>query len=281
MNGRVVLGLMTVFALSACENDNSLRNIPLSNNGPVAVIESAATSFAPLDVTSFDGSASHDEDGSISDFQWTVIERPLGADPTNEFVEINGGRQAEFFVDLAGDYKIRLQVIDNDGGSDIEEFEFSAVPWQAVHVQLSWNKPRADIDLHLVSDTNMGSFYSSPYDCYFGNPNPNWGSFNSEADDPHLDIDDVEGYGPENINLDLPSANTSYHVYVHSYDDDGDGTVQARVRIYLSGELKWEGTQNLTTTGKVWNVGTIAWPTGSIQPNGTIFQHGSLIASPK
>lgn len=38
--------------------------------------------------------------------------------------------------------------------------------------------------------------------------------------DPRLDLDDVEGYGPENINVRRPDADT-YRIGVHYYDRDG------------------------------------------------------------
>lgn len=269
MNVRVA-AVLTAFALAAC-NDSSLVSIPLENNPPTAVINGGQPVYQPLDTATFDALSSTDPDGHIAAYHWQVTARPLGSNATIE--ELDGGRYAEFFVDLAGDFTVRLTVIDTDGLSDTETFSFSAVPYEAVHVQLTWDKDRADVDLHLTNETAGGQFYTQPWDCFFANPEPNWGASSIASDDPRLDIDDTEGFGPENINLDAPEDGSRYHVYVHYYSDDGMGATTARIRIYLTGELKWEGTKTLSGTGKVWDVARIDWPSGAIQPVGTVFNH--------
>ena len=66
----------------------------------------------------------------------------------------------------------------------------------------------ADVDLHLSHPSGMG-WFDSTYDCHYFNPTPDWGVLNQLADDPSLDIDDIDGGGPENINLNNPQDTTS------------------------------------------------------------------------
>ncbi len=49
-------------------------------------------------------------------------------------------------------------------------------------------------------------------------------------DNPRLDLDDVDGLGPENINVDRPYAG-SYRVAVHAFR----GEARVTVRIYCGG----------------------------------------------
>src|SRR5687767_4978962 len=127
MNVRVA-AVFTAFALAAC-NDSSLVSIPLENNPPTAVINGGQAVYLPLDTAVFDALSSTDPEGQIAAYHWTVSDRPLGSNSSIQ--ELDGGRYAEFFVDLAGDYTVRLTVVDNDGYSDTESYSFSAVPYEA------------------------------------------------------------------------------------------------------------------------------------------------------
>jgi hypothetical protein len=97
-------------------------------------------------------------------------------------------------------------------------------------VQLTWtSNPTSDLDLHLLRPT-VGTFGSSN-DCYFGNCTGStgltWGASN-----PKLDVDDTDGFGPENIYLTSGAESGDYRVIIH----DWDGTVGevATVRIYFN-----------------------------------------------
>jgi uncharacterized protein YfaP (DUF2135 family) len=105
------------------------------------------------------------------------------------------------------------------------------VPAQ-VRVQLTWvSSPTSDLDLHLLRPS--GTFDSSD-DCYYSNCQGgglDWGATGS-AGDPVLDVDDTEGYGPENITIASGAESGEYRVIIHDYD----GTVGevATVRIYFN-----------------------------------------------
>jgi hypothetical protein len=91
------------------------------------------------------------------------------------------------------------------------------------------------MDLHLLSpaakrwfdnDTKQDCFYSTCHD-----DTPAWSSPASDADDPHLDIDDTDGFGPENINVDQPAPGI-YRVGVHSYSGTAE---KLTIRLYCGG----------------------------------------------
>ena len=75
-------------------------------------------------------------------------------------------------------------------------------------VQLTWDTgpSNSDIDLHLVRPG--GSVSSATTDCYYGNCTPfdpalDWGVAGATGN-PLLDVDNTDGYGPENITLSGP-----------------------------------------------------------------------------
>ena len=59
-----------------------------------------------------------------------------------------------------------------------------------------------------------------------------WDQLGYLGDNPRLNLDDTDGYGPENINIDEPIAGQSYTVGVHYFSDDAMGPAQAYVKIY-------------------------------------------------
>lgn len=263
------LAVLFVAATSAACNDTRLADKP---EPPIAVITGPVT-YAPLDDAVFDGSLSTAQQGAtLVSWHWSISARPNGshsqveADPADQ-------RRARFFIDLAGDYVLTLTVVDDRGLEGTADLPFSAVPWQKVHVSLVWDTDGTDLDLHLVSEGEGGAFFEEPYDCFFLNTNPDWGIVGETADDPSIDIDDVDGHGPENANLNQPLDGKRYHVFAHYYDDYGVGATTATVRIFLNGELKYEGIKTLDGTGAAWDVATIDWPEGAISDVGTGFAY--------
>ena len=246
MNGgkmiRQLMAMGFVVTLGTACNDSKLAAGAASTDDPIAVIN-GQQDYSPLDTAQFDGSESHDPDGGdIQGFEWEVVTKPGGS---NASIQYLSDSQVEFFVDFAGDYQIQLTVTDDEGDTGTTVFDFSAVPWQAIHVELAWDIPTVDVDLHTTNATDGGTFYQSPLDCYYGNLNPDWGT-SGAVGDPSLDIDDVDGFGPENINIDQPENSKQYHVYVHYFSDDGMGATSATVRIFLSGELQYEQIKSIS-----------------------------------
>ena len=146
----------------------------------------------------------------------------------------------------------------------------ASIPFDDIHVELSWDIDVSDVDLHLV---NQGAgLFDQTQDCYFGNcvSGLDWG-VSGPAGNPTLDLDDVQGFGPENVNIEAPTDGATYKVSVHYWSDDGLGSTTATIRIYLSGQLQFEAAQSLNTTGRTWDVADIAWPSGTITPLGALY----------
>lgn len=214
--------------------------------------------------------------GRAAAFQWSVTQRPDGS--TARLNPDDRGQEAALLIDLAGDYTLELVVTDAQGQQCGPSRLFvEAVPDEDIHVQLVWDTPAdpdqtdrgfgagADVDLHLLHP--LGSWFCAPRDCYYANPDPDWGAPFDGSDDPSLDIDDTDGAGPEIINLDNPVDNPVYGVGVHYFNDHGHGPSFATLRIYIHGVLRFEiADRQLPATDAFWNVGTIAWPSGEIRP---------------
>lgn len=98
----------------------------------------------------------------------------------------------------------------------------------AFRVQLTWTSTSySDLDLHLLRPG--GSMFSGN-DCYYGNCQTTgltWGSSN-----PILDVDDTEGYGPENIYMNAGAEAGEYRVIIHDYD--GTAGEIATVKIFFN-----------------------------------------------
>ncbi len=268
----------------------------------------------------------------------------------------------KFFGDIVGDYKVKLIVKDATSLESNPAFcPIQGYAAQALHIELRWNTPLTDMDLHLInlsaiSYEPQGSdgMFSCPCDCYTGNRNPDWGSpvpyknicgttdagepgdteelpadsgdsqfccqnplgntcdpecipnYGVDAvcissndageslltrdpacykggnkcvltcepdtdspdykaaveDNPTLDIDDVEGFGPENINIVSP-AEGNYKITVYYFNDQGIGSSDAWVKLYINGINKPEwifGPFTLNKSKQAWDVAIIQWP---------------------
>jgi hypothetical protein len=228
---------------------------------------------APLDTITLSGAGCTDPDGQPLQFAWTVERRPPGS--TAQLRNANS-RDATFFVDLAttpqSPYVFKVTATDTWGEFDSCEITVFAIPRDALHIQLVWNVDITDVDLHLLNPTasanrwgSTGWFHTSN-DCYYLNRTPDWGIAGNTQDNPRLDIDDVNGFGPENINIARPISGT-YTVGVHYFCDDEVGPSDSTVRIYCNGtEAATFGPKRQAASGAFWEVATIQWPGCVIQP---------------
>jgi len=88
-------------------------------------------------------------------------------------------------------------------------------------------------------------------------------------DDPTLNIDDVDGYGPESISVQEP-ADGRYRVVARLYSDtnemlSADNPATAYVMIYINGQLAngKELSSEFVTAGTYWIAADIDWSDGS------------------
>jgi uncharacterized protein YfaP (DUF2135 family) len=106
------------------------------------------------------------------------------------------------------------------------------------HIRITWDKDDTDVDLHFS--------WSGGQECYYSNKTPDWGSADTS---PRLDVDDRDGYGPENITIDgLPGAG-NYKIYVYYYSDHDNGGTNVTATVYENGAPIISGSQYMTDGG--------------------------------
>jgi hypothetical protein len=130
-------------------------------------------------------------------------------------------------------------------------------------VELTWddNGDDNDQDLHLT-DLSVSQDLCGSDDCFWDNKEPRWytSSPAGSGPNPSLDIDDQDGAGPENINIDTPHAST-YRIYVH-YFLGFEPTINT-VKIWVDGELAKTYTRTLEPDD-VWAVAEIDWASAGV-----------------
>jgi len=226
--------------------------------------------------------------GAIKKYKWKVKQPPGSNQP---FVPGPNHPNPQFTANAAGSYEFCLDVFDENDTPSCEPacITINVIPDQALHVELLWNTPAdsdetdtgpdagSDLDLHFAHPLATGKdldcdgkgdpWFNAPFDCFWFNSKPNWGSFNPTAnDDPGLDLDDTDGAGPENMNLNAPENKKTYSVGVHYWNDHGFGDSYAQVNVYVYGALMLSISDVLMKPLDMWYAGTIYWdpsnPTG-------------------
>jgi hypothetical protein len=243
---------------------------------PVAVCSVSPNPVTPpFEEATWDGSESYDPYGlSITDYAWSLVEKPAGSAVTLPPASGNGAIRPGFVPDLAGDYVGQLIVTNEDGvSSDPCEITLESIPAENLWVEMYWELPKDDMDLHLLAP---GGQLESNTDCYYANcvgGGLDWGVRGDRADDPSLDLDDITLKGPENINIEQPQAGT-FTVYVHDYngsngwDSDADPREanDVTVNVYLNGAQVWSNTKGISGENTVTPFCTINWETGEVSP---------------
>ncbi|MBQ9395097.1 MAG: choice-of-anchor D domain-containing protein [Proteobacteria bacterium] len=229
--------------------------------------------LAPLDTVILDGSQSSDKESTELTYYWSIQSAPK--DSTSSIAA--EGSKASFFLDLAGNYELCLSVEDSAGmmSCNTDCVTVTATPRETIHVQLVWHTPKdkkigdedgTDLDLHFMTlpdgkwgDTGTAELNNGT-DVYFNNREPVWTVPNQLPEYPSLDIDDKDGEGPENINLDQPSPCRWYAIGVHYYQDNAFGPSYATVRSYIDGKLRFEKANiSLKQTGVFKQVAWLFW----------------------
>jgi len=217
---------------------------------PVAVCDVSPNPITPpFEAATWDGSGSYDPDGgAIVDWNWTIIAQPSGSSLS---IGGTGPIRGGFVPQYAGTYTGRL-VVTNDGGVESNPctVDLEAIPAEDLWVEMYWTHSGDDMDLHLLAPGHAStSDYTSSWDCYYGNcvsrSGLDWGTPGAE-NNPVLDLDDIPGTGPENINIDVPE-NGTYTVVVHDYPGSVyNGANDVTVNIYLDGSLMWTDTRTIS-----------------------------------
>lgn len=248
----------------------------------------------PLDnvVLSLEDSEPSTPNGSIVRYQWSIGRRPAGSGVvlTTELEETTGfsfDNGDNLGVDVAGEYTIRAVVFDDlDVGSVNEcELTFEAIPKDNFLVQLTWDTDTNDMDLHVTKQDDAGqycidsisgsigndAFFSeacqNELDCNWTRRTAEWdGVAGTTSGDPSLDVDDITGFGPENINIDVMEPGL-YLVGVAGYSTDAfENPVSGNtVRLFVFGRLAGEFFVELEEF--TWaEIALVEWPANQGDP---------------
>jgi uncharacterized protein YfaP (DUF2135 family) len=102
-----------------------------------------------------------------------------------------------------------IEVLDAKGRSvkRVQFFEANRSKTTArVRIILAWDDPQAELDLHVITPDGGHAFFGQPI----------------LANGGGLDVDSVDGAGPEMFSMTAPMAGT-YHVYVNYWGNFGSG----------------------------------------------------------
>ncbi|HHO53611.1 MAG TPA: hypothetical protein ENK18_22755 [Deltaproteobacteria bacterium] len=180
---------------------------------------------------------------------WIRIQFGSGADAQYRTIEtevVDGVVQQA--VSLTGGYAV-LQLDTNEALDGVGESqtitvcEPSDAPVQEFLLVLSWDKNDTDVDAHVHARGQEVAYY---------NMRTSWGE---------LDIDDIDGFGPETVTSDPSVADERYDVRIHYYSDHGNGPTTATTRVIYAdpeGEVCDVTVSKRLTHDEWWNVGVFA-----------------------
>jgi len=285
-DGNILFDEGTVVIQSNAPEGEAL--VPLSGAGvavacPTAVIVCAeGDEVTPSTELHLYGDQSFAPNGEIQTWKWEV-EQPAGSESV--FSPSAAFPNPTFEAGHLGTYTFSLTVYDQTGTPSCFPASWQVVvaPTDGIRVELVWHTPGdpdetdtgpetgTDLNLHFVHPLAGGpdldedgvpdGWFDMPFDCFWFNGNPNWGNYDPAFDDdPHLDRDDIDGAGPENITLSSPESVT-YRVGVYYWDDWGYGASEATVRVYIYAQLVFEVPAVNMVKGDMWEVCTIKWTT--------------------
>ncbi len=249
-----------------------------AGNRPVAVCD-----VTPREVEAINGSAdwlgeqSYDPGGyAITNYAWRLVSQPTGSAVSMPNGSSSSPNRTGFRPDIVGTYTAELKVRNSlNMESDPCTVSLEALPFGGLWIEMFWQHSNDDMDLHLIRSDYAGSqtmLSQSPNDCYFANCTGSfgggldWGQSGYTGDNPRLDLDDIPGTGPENINIDQPE-NISYTIWVRDYAGTGTyvGTNMVTVKVYARGILMWEDTRNCDGEGDHFPFAQVNWgPVGQI-----------------
>jgi hypothetical protein len=255
------------------EEEDTFDDPVTEGNPPVAVCDvSPNPVHPPFEAATWDGTGSYDPDGGQLSYYWELIDSPEGTTAT--LSSPSSPTVSGFTPDLAGNYTARLIVTNESNLEDSCEATLEAVPTQNLWVEMYWEHADDDMDLHLIApNQNWQNAKESDYDCYYANCAGSWslldwGTFGDSSDDPRLDLDDIPGTGPENINIDAPEESGAYTVLVHDYPYTGtySGANNVTVNIYLGGNLVWTDTRPISGEDTYTVFAKVDWGNGVVIP---------------
>ena len=216
------------------------------------------------------------------------VDQPL--DSGAVFLPSPNVNEVTFVPVIHGVYLFRLRAVDATGADLCYPVERKVVVSEQadIVVELTWETPGdpdetdtgpekgADLDLHFLHPWAAGpdldgngqpeGWFDIPFDCFWFNAHPNWGSYDPATDDdPHLEPGDSDGMGPEIISLSNPEK-IVYKIGVHYWNDHGFGNSLATIRIWQGGVIALEREDVELADLDMWEVCAIDMNDGTITP---------------
>jgi len=130
-------------------------------------------------------------------------------------------------------------------------------------IQLVWDDATNDQDLHLVDTAIDDRICNNSGDCYWQAKTPVWFSSFAAAEGPNpvMEIDDVDGLGPETITVADPAPGR-YRIFVHYFS--GAAPTTETVRIYWDGAQIAQLERQLQTQKDLWAVADLIVAGGTL-----------------
>jgi len=205
-----------------------------------------------------------DSNGTVVSTEWSFFSKPNG---TASVLNPVTGTRTQFTPDTVGEYIARFTATDNDGEVSYCDIHINAKTRDHLNVTLTWDKGgMSDMDLHLLKPGAASSKWGTVDDCFWAVVNPDWGDVGVSEDNPRLDRDDTDGFGPEVIQIESPKDGR-YTVGVDYFDDQNEGASIATIKIICNGEEHTYTSSSLSPKNK-WAVIDIVWSneTCSLEP---------------
>jgi hypothetical protein len=183
------------------------------------------------------------------------------------------GSDNSFFVDSVGTYLAYVEAIvgETQLNCGVTQVEVMSRYTETLVVELTWETPGdpdrddtgagagSDLDIHLLRRGR--TCWNGVDDCHWRNKRPDWGVFGEQSDDPDFGVEDNDGWGPEGVRLSQVAEDTTYSVGVEYFNDWNFGPSNARVRVYVRGELILDAERVLEHTDETakdfWHVADI------------------------
>lgn len=217
--------------------------------------EGSEVATRSYDEVQLSGRESTDPDGTELAFDWRLVERPdisrASFEPSSE------EESPELPIDVPGDYRVELTVVDDHGIASCEPatVEIEAVRDHDVHVLLTWEpvgdeEPTTDLDVHYIHEE--GSWGDDQWSVHPLNDSAFW-----DDSEVHHDFDSLTGERPENIYHDDAEEGRTYSVGVHRLT--GQETVEATVAVWVEGERVFVDSEEIEADETLWYVGDVEW----------------------